>query len=98
MTSTSHPAVDLAATPRPRPGLALALALISVPGVTVAWDIGGGAGFVGVAIGIAAIVLGVKARAHTPAGLGTRMATSAIVIASLAVLSVVFFLIVGPPD
>ena len=45
-----------------RPGLALALALISIPGVTIAWDIGAVAGFAGTAIGIAAIVLGLQAR------------------------------------
>src|SRR5688500_17166692 len=95
MTSTSHPAVDLAAPAKPRPGLALALALISVPGVTIAWDIHGLAGLAGTVVGIVAVVLGLRARS---AGVGTRMATAAVVIAGLAVLSVVFFLIVGPPD
>ena len=54
--------VDLAPTETPRPGLALALALISVPGVTIAWDLSAVAGFAGTAIGIAAIVIGLKAR------------------------------------
>ena len=95
MTSTSHPAVDLAAPSKPRPGLALALALIAVPGVTIAWDVHAVLGFLGTAVGIVAVVLGLRARS---AGVGTRMATAAVVIAGLAVLSVVFFLIVGPPD
>ncbi len=95
--STSTP-VDLAPSPAAKPGLALALALISVPGVTIAWDIADGAGFVGVAIGIAAIVLGMQARTRLGGAKGTTMATVAIAIATLAVLSVVFFLIVGPPD
>ena len=98
MTSTSHSAVDLAAAPRPRPGLALALALISVPGVTIAWDVSAALGFAGTAVGIAAIVVGLQARARLAGASGTRMATTAVVIAALAVLSVVFFMIVGPPD
>ena len=96
MSSTT--AIDLAPSGRARPGLALALALVSVPGVTIAWDISAVAGCIGVAIGIAAIVLAVQARQRLNGAAGTRMATTALVIAALAVLSVVFFLIVGPPD
>lgn len=90
--------VDLAPADSARPGLALALALVSVPGVTIAWDLSPVAGFAGVAIGIAAIVIGLRARTRLAGAQGTRMATTAVVIAALAVLSVVFFLIVGPPD
>ena len=97
-SSSAGPAVDLAPEPRPRPGLALALALISVPGVTIAWDISGIAGFAGTAIGILAVALGLQARSRLAGAKGTAMATTAVVIAGLAVLSVVFFLIVGPPD
>ena len=99
MTSQSlNNPVDLAPTETPRPGLALALALISVPGVTIAWDLSPAAGFAGTAIGIAAIVIGLKTRTRLAGAQGTRMATAAVAIAALAVLSVVFFLIVGPPD
>ena len=49
-------------------------------------------------MGIAAIVLGLQARSNLAGAKGTRMATTAAVIGGLAVLSVVFFLIVGPPD
>ena len=97
-THSVRPAVDVAPNAPARPGLALALALISIPGVTIAWDIGAVAGFAGTAIGIAAIVLGLQARDRLDGAAGTRMATVAVVIAALAVLSVVFFLIVGPPD
>jgi hypothetical protein len=90
--------VDLAPSTPPRPRLALALALISIPGVTIAWDIATGAGFAGVAIAIAAVVLGLQARSRPTGGNGTKMATTAIVIAGLAILSVVFFLAVGPPE
>lgn len=98
--STQHvrTPVDLAPADSARPGLALALALVSVPGVTIAWDLSPLAGFVGTAIGIAAIVVGLKARTRLAGEEGTRMATAAVVIAALAVLSVVFFLIVGAPD
>jgi hypothetical protein len=97
-SSTARPAVDLAPESRPRPGLALLLALISVPGVTIAWDISGIVGFAGTAVGIASVVLGLQARSRLAGAKGTGMATTAIVIGGLAVLSVVFFLIVGPPD
>ena len=97
-THSARPAVDLAPSAPARPGLALALALISVPGVTIAWDIGAVAGFAGTAVGIAAIVLGLQARNRLDGAAGTRMAMVAVVIAALAVLSVVFFMIVGPPD
>ena len=95
MTSTSHPAVDLAAPcqaaagPRARPRAHLRPRRHHRLGHPRR------VGFLGTAVGIAAIVLGLRARS---AGVGTRMATAAVVIAGLAVLSVVFFLIVGPPD
>jgi hypothetical protein len=98
MESTARPAVDIAPGAPARPALALALALLSVPGVTIAWDVSGVAGFAGTGVGIAAIVVGLQARARLAGAKGTRMATVAIAVATLAVLSVVFFLIVGPPD
>ena len=97
-THAAQPAVDVAPTSPARPGLALALALLSVPGVTIAWDLSAFAGFAGTGAGIAAIVLGLQARSRLAGEKGTRMATVAFAIATLAVLSVVVFLIVGPPD
>ena len=97
-THSARPAVDLDPSASARPGWALALALISVPGVTIAWDLGAVAGFAGTAAGIAAIVLGLQARSRLAGARGTRMATVAVAVATLAVLSVVFFTIVGPPD
>jgi hypothetical protein len=96
--ATARPAVDLASSTPARPVLALALALISVPGVTIAWDIGVAAGLAGVMVGIAAIVIGLQARARLAGAPGTRMATVAVAVASLAIASVVFFLVVGAPD
>ena len=97
-THAARPAVDVAPSAPARPGLALALALLSVPGVTITWDLDAVAGFAGTAVGIAAIVLGLQARSRLAGEKGTRMATVAVAVASLAVLSVVFFLIAGAPD
>jgi hypothetical protein len=97
-THIARPAVDVAPSAPARPRLALALALLSVPGVTITWDISGAAGFAGTAVGIAAIILGLQARSRLAGQKGARMATVAVGIATLAVLSVVFFLIVGAPD
>jgi len=97
-THAARPAVDVAPSAPPRPRLALALALLSVPGVTITWDLSGAAGLAGTAVGIAAIVLGLQARSRLAGEKGTWMATVAVVVASLAVLSVVFFMIAGAPD
>ena len=97
-TSTARPAVDIAPQTPARPRLALALALLSIPGVTVAWDIGAIAGIIGVAVGIAAVIVGVQARSRLAGAAGTRMASVAVGIAALGLLSVVFFLIAGAPE
>jgi hypothetical protein len=97
-TSTARPAVDIAPQTPARPRLALALALLSIPGVTIAWDIGAIAGIIGVAVGIAAVIVGVQARSRLAGAAGTRMASVAVGIAALGLLSVVFFLIAGAPE
>jgi hypothetical protein len=97
-THSARPAVDLVPSAPARPRLALALALLSVPGVTFGWDLALFGGPAGTAAGIAAIVLGLQARSRLAGASGTRMATVAVVVATLAVLSVVFFLIAGAPD
>ena len=43
-THAARPAVDVAPNAPARPGLALALALLSVPGVTITWDLSAIAG------------------------------------------------------
>ena len=80
-TTLNRPAVDVG-PPQARPGLALVLALLSIPGSTVAWDLPAGGLWIGLPLGIAAIVLGVRARR---AGIRVGMATAAIVIAGLAI-------------
>jgi len=97
-TSTTGRPVELAPSPHAKPGLALALALISVPGVTIAWDIATAVGLAGTAIAVAAIVIGLQARSRLDGSKGTNMATIAIAVAALALLSVVVFLAIGPPD
>ena len=97
-TSTARPAVDLAPETQAHPRLALGLALLSIPGVTIAWDIGAIGGIIGVAVGIAALVIGLQARSRLAGASGTRMATVAIAIAALGLLSVVFFLAAGAPE
>jgi hypothetical protein len=77
----NRPAVDVG-PPQARPGLALVLALLSIPGSTIAWDLPAGGLWIGLPLGIAAIVLGVRARR---AGIRVGMATAAIVIAGLAI-------------
>jgi len=97
-TSTTGRPVELAPSPHAKPGLALALALISVPGVTIAWDIATAVGLAGTAIAVTAIVIGLQARSRLDGAKGTNMATVAIAVAALALLSVVVFLAIGPPD
>jgi hypothetical protein len=82
---SSHTALDLAPGPRPRPGLALALALLSLPGSTLAWDLPAGGLWIGLPLGVAAIVVALRAR--------SRMATAAIVIAGLAIGSMAVWVV-----
>jgi hypothetical protein len=88
--SANRTAVDVAPATT-RPGLALLLALLAVPGSTWAWDLPLGGLWIGLPLGIAAIVLGL--RAHR-AGAGRVMATAAIVIAGLCILQMVVYTIV----
>jgi hypothetical protein len=96
---SARPTIDLDPPASARPGLALALAVLSVPGVVVTWDLVPGGGFTtGVPLGIAAIVVGLQARARLGGAAGSRMALSAVVVAGLALASVAFFTIAGSPD
>jgi hypothetical protein len=82
MESNLHrPAIDIAPD-RARPGLALVLALLAVPGSTIAWALPAGGFWIGLPLGIAAIVLGVRARRQPG---GSRLATAAIAIAALCI-------------
>ena len=62
MASTvNRPAVDVAPDPA-RPGLALVLALLAIPGSTIAWELPSGGLWIGLPLGVAALVLGLRAR------------------------------------
>jgi hypothetical protein len=86
-----RPAVDVAPE-RARPGLALLLALLSVPGSTIAWSLPAGGLWIGLPLGVAAIVFGLRARRE---GVSPRMATAAIVIAALALGQMVVYALVS---
>ena len=82
MSTQTAPAIDLAPAKKARPGLALALALLAIPGVTIAWDLPHGGFYTGVPLAVAAIVVGLQARARLSAGKGRLMATVAVAIAT----------------
>jgi hypothetical protein len=84
--TAARPPLDLAPAAKPRPGLALLLGLLSIPGSTMAWDLPAGGLWIGLPLGVAAIVLGLRARR---AGVGRGMATAGIVLAALAIGSMV---------
>jgi hypothetical protein len=86
-TTLNRPAVDVG-PPQARPGLALVLALLSIPGSTIAWSLPAGGLWIGLPLGIAAIVLGVRARR---AGIRVGVATAAIVLAGLAIAQMVVY-------
>lgn len=86
-STVNRPAVDVAPE-RPWAGLALLLALLSVPGSTIAWDLPAGGLWIGLPLGVAAIVLGIRARRRLA---GSGMATAAVVIGALAIGSMVVF-------
>ena len=91
MSSTlNRPAVDVGPA-RARPGLALALALLAFPGSTIAWDLPAGGLWIGLPLAIAALVLGIRARRHL---VGVGIATTAIVIASLAIAQMAVYVLV----
>ena len=84
-TAAPRTEVDLARS-TVHPGLALLLAVLAIPGTTVAWDLPAGGLWIGLPLAVAAIVLGVQARA---AGRGRVAATAAIVLAGLCVAQMV---------
>jgi hypothetical protein len=91
MDSTlNRPAVDVGPQ-RARPGLALLLAVLSVPGSTIAWELPAGGLWIGLPLGLAAIVIGIRARGGLAGEAGSRMAIAAIVLAALAIGQMVVY-------
>jgi hypothetical protein len=86
MGATLNPTVDVGPT-KARPGLALLLAILSVPGTTMVWDLDVPVpGFwIGLPLGIAAIVLARRARHEGVSKAGSIMTMTAIVLATLAI-------------
>src|SRR5438045_5757311 len=94
-STVKRPAVDVGPQ-RAKPGLALLLAVLSVPGVTMAWDLPAGGLWIGLPLAAAAIVVGIGARRDSTAtSAGRRIAAGAITLAALCVLSMPVFLIVS---
>ena len=90
-TAAPRTEVDLA-RPNVHPWLALALAVLAVPGSTWAWELPAGGLWIGLPLAVAAIVLGLRARA---AGQGRVPAMAAIVLAGLCVAQMVVYSIVS---
>ncbi|MEJ7793482.1 MAG: hypothetical protein WKF65_16070 [Gaiellaceae bacterium] len=93
-STVNRPAVDVGPQ-RARPGLALLLAVLSVPGSTIAWDLPAGGLWIGLPLGLAAIVLGIRARRELAGGAGSRLALAAIVLAALALGQMVVYVVVS---
>jgi hypothetical protein len=89
--TVNRPAVDVAPD-RARAGLALVLALLAIPGSTIAWELPAGGLWIGLPLGVAALVLGLRARRQ---GVGTGMATVAIVIGALAIGQMAVYVLVS---
>lgn len=90
MDATLHRSVDVGPT-RARPGLALLLAVLSVPGSTVAWDLPLGGLWIGLPLGVAAIVLARRARGKPLDRSGSVMAIAALALAILAIGQMVVY-------
>jgi hypothetical protein len=89
MSTTARP-VDIAPQATPRPTLALVLALLAVPGSTLAWDLPAGGLWIGVPLGVAAIVVAGRSREAGP-----KRAIAATVIAGLCLLQMAVWTVVS---
>lgn len=90
MDTTMNRSVDVGPT-RARPGLALLLAVLSIPGSTVAWDLPMGGLWIGLPLGVAAIVLATRARREPLDRTGSIMAVAALALAILAIGQMVVY-------
>jgi hypothetical protein len=81
-------AIDLSARPA-HPVLALVLALLSLPGTLLTWGTLPGGGFVfGLPFAVAAIALGLQARARGERGRGQALAAVLVGAAMVALIAV----------
>jgi hypothetical protein len=87
---STRPALDVG--PRStRPAIALLLAVLSVPGSTVAWDLPAGGLWIGLPLGVAAIVIGLRARREGVSGAQSAITIVALVLAGLAIAQMVVY-------
>ena len=93
--TTSVPRTGRRAPDRPRPGLALVFALLSIPGSTVAWDLPAGGLWIGLPLGIAAIVLAIRARRSDLGRSESAMTIAALALAGLAIGQMVVWTVVS---
>ncbi len=95
MTST-HPAVDVAATTSRLPYVALVLGILSVPGSILTWDSGlPGEGYVwGLPVALLAVVLGATALRNR-AGTGWASVTGIVLGAAMLAMVVVWTAVGG---
>jgi hypothetical protein len=96
MDATLNRSVDVGPT-RARPGLALLLAILAVPGTTLVWDLDVPLpGFwIGGPLGVAAIMLAIRARREPISKGGRAMAMTALVLAGLALGQMVLYTLVS---
>ncbi|HVF78502.1 MAG TPA: hypothetical protein VNA28_09405 [Solirubrobacteraceae bacterium] len=96
MDATINRSVDVGET-RARPGLALLLALLSVPGTTMVWDLDVPLpGFwIGLPLGVAAIVLALRARREPISKAGRGMTMAALVLAGLSIAQMLVITVVS---
>jgi hypothetical protein len=95
MDTTARPIELTTDASRPRPVLAFLLGLLSVPGSTIAWEVPAGGLWIGLPLGIAAVVLGGRARRELAGGTDAGLALAGIVLASLAIAQMVIWIAVG---
>lgn len=93
MNTTLNPPVDVGSSTTARPGLALLLGVLSIPGTTMVWDLDVPLpGFwIGLPLGVAAIVLARRARQQPLSKAGSGMAVAAIVLATLAIAQMLIY-------
>ena len=90
-SSLNRPAVNVGPQ-RARPGLALLLAILSVPGSTIAWDLPAGGLWIGLPLGLTALVVGIRAHRELAGEAGSRIAIAAIVLAVLSIGQLLVYL------
>ena len=90
--STSASSVATRPSPSSDARRSLILGLLSIPGSTLAWDLPLGGMWIGLPLGVAAILYGRRARSD---GTGGKAAIAGIVLASLAIVQMAIWTVVS---